>query len=660
VTVESRSVEALRARTREVLEHNARIGVRAPDFGSDKTWLNVSRPLSREDLAGSLVLIDFWTFCCINCMHVLPDLEFLERKYAGKGLVVVGCHSAKFPNEADDERVREAVLRERIEHPVVVDRDFDAWRRFAIRAWPTLVLVSPDGRILAQLSGEGQRAVLDVMIGEALALYAESGALGPRELPLRLERERALPRELEFPGRVLADAAHERLYIADSGHHRILVTDPDGRFLAQIGTGEPGFADGGAGEARFRGPQGMTLLDGALIVADTLNHAIRRVDPATGAVETVAGTGEQGYERKRAMPAREASLSSPWDVRAVEGRVVVAMAGLHQLWVLDLASSTVAPIAGDGAEERRDGPVEGSAFAQPSGLALHGRTVLVADSESSSIRALDLDEKVVRTIAGGHPEPRNLFHFGDEEGEGLGRRFQHPLAVEIDPTVEPERALAYVADSYNHRIKIVDPDSGAVSLYAGAGASGFEDGPVESARFSEPQGLSIAGSKLYVADTNNHAIRVIDLEQHEVRTLELRGVPIPRGELRAAAIDASPLPLLPSTVVHPPLKRRLANGDATLELRLSLAEGEKLADGAPSQFRVLREAGLVAAKQVAGPITSDPTLVELGVAGSGLLRVQALAYVCDPNGLCSLRSHEWRVEVEEHERAGRKLALESS
>jgi hypothetical protein len=322
---------------------------------------------------------------------------------------------------------------------------------------------------------------------------------------------------------------------------------------------------------------------------------LRRVDPEVGDVETIAGTGRQGYERERILPARSASLSSPWDLCAIEDGVLVAMAGLHQVWLYDPRTESIRPLAGDGTEQRNDGAFELASFAQPSGLAALGKRAFVADSESSSVRALDLETRRVTTLAGGADEPRDLFHFGDEDGAGVGRRFQHPLGLELD-SAQIETPLLYVADAYNHKIKLLDPDSGTVSTYAGSGESGFEDGPAESARFHEPSGLSIAGSTLFVADTNNHAIRALDLEQHEVRTLALRDVPVPLAREPRAELDASPLPRLPSTVVHPQLKRRLAVGDATLELHLGLAEGERLAEGAPSQFRVLREGGLVAAK----------------------------------------------------------------
>ncbi|MCY3000931.1 MAG: thioredoxin-like domain-containing protein [Planctomycetota bacterium] len=650
--------EALRQRARQILEHNAQAGVPAPPFGADKEWLNVSRALtSTTDLAGKLVLLDFWTACCINCQHVLPELAWLEERYRGEPFVVVGCHSAKFPGETGVEAVRDAVLREGIAHPVVVDREFDIWRRFGVRAWPTLVLIGPDGRILGQVSGEGQGAVLDVLIEQALDLYhGLADAFDDRPLPLRLLRERVLPRELLYPGKLLGDAERGRLWVSDSGHHRVLELDLEGRFLRQFGQGEPGLDDGDAHEARFRGPQGLARIGEQLFVADTLNHALRSIDLRTGAVTTVAGNGRPGHERARTLPAAAAMLNSPWDLREIDGELAIAMAGLHQVWSYDPGTQSLRPLAGDGSEARRDGAFELAALAQPSGLARLGQRLLVADSEASAIRALDLDTRRVSTLAGGAEDARNLFHFGDEEGAGLGRRFQHPLAVECEPDAPLERALAYVADTYNHRIKLLDPDSGTVANYAGAAEPGHADGECDAARFREPAGLSLVGSRLYVADSANHALRVIDLDEHTVRTLALEGVPVPVAS-RPATLELSELPHLPSTVVHPALRRRLAPGDGTLVLDLALAPGESLAAGAPSQYRVLREGGLVAARQVTGPLLASSTRIELGLAGSGLLRVQLLAYIATAAGPCRLLSHEWRLDIEVEERAGRTLAL---
>lgn len=651
------AADNLRARARELLEQNARGDVRAPEFGVDQTWWNVARPLTlANDLRGKVVLLDFWTSCCINCQHVLADLAWLEQRFAGQPFAVVGVHSAKFTAERDAQHVRQTVLREGLEHPVVVDREFDLWSRYAIRAWPTLVLVSPDGRVLGQLAGEGQRAVLEALIEAALELYRERGALNPRPLPLRPENDALLDQPLRFPGKLLAERDLGRLWIADSGHNRIVECELDGRFVRAFGSGEPGLVDGGASEARFRGPQGLALAHGALLVADTLNHALRRIDLASGVVSTLAGDGTQGYERAATLPAASARLNSPWDLLASEREVLIAMAGSHQVWAYDDESASLRPIAGDGAEARRDGPARSASLAQPSGLARWRERVLIADSESSSIRQLDRASAHVSTLAGGADDARNLFHFGDEDGAGHGRRFQHPLGVVIDAQDDDEHALAYIADTYNHRIKLLDPNTGAVTAYAGDGASGMRDGACEQAQFWSPGGLALCGDTLFVADTLNHAVRAIDLVAHEVRTLDLTSVPLPRAPRNEAALDERELPRWPGTLDHGPRKLRLPTLGGALEIALELRPGEQLAPGAPSQYRVRRLDGLAAARQVAGTLFEPTTRIELGVAGSGALDVQALLYVCDAAGACRVRSHSWRVDVVLDERAPARAA----
>ena len=651
----------LERRARDFIEQSWKLAYAAPDFGEGREWLNVARPMTlRGDLAGRVLLIDFWTYCCINCMHVLPDLKYLEEKYAREPFVVVGCHSAKFLNEADAANVRQAVLRYDIAHPVVVDRDFQIWNAFGVRSWPTLMLVGPDGRILAQLSGEGQRDILDALVGQALAFFREKpDALAQRPLPLRRETSAELARELSFPGKIAIDPAGTSLYIADSNHHRIVVTNLEGRFVRAIGGGEEGLKDGPADEARFSHPQGMAFSGSRLLIADTENHAIRAVDLARGDVTTLAGNGKQGREREGVLDARIASLNSPWDLLVRGEEVLVAMAGPHQIWRLDLEKLQIGPIAGDGTERRADGPFDEGAFAQPSGLAAANGVVYVADSESSSIRALDLARSTITTLVGGDENPRNLFEFGDEDGKGFGKRLQHPLGVLV------HEGKLFVADTYNHKIKVVDAAAGEVKTLAGTGRPGNKDGAFAEAELREPGGLAGRGSKLFVADTNNHCVRVLDLEARRVSTLTLSGVPIPRSAAAAPGSDAGvaggdPLPDLAGTVVHTPAPAKLATGKAKLQLKLSLPPGETLAEGAPSQFRVLPKKGAVRAETPSGRLAGVETAVPIDVEGAGELEVQALYYHCAGGKTCAVRSVRWRLLVEAEAGGASTVTLEDA
>lgn len=494
--------------------------VPAPEFPAGLDWLNVEKPLALADLRGKIVLLDFWTYGCINCMHVIPDLKRLEEKYADE-LVVIGVHSAKFENEGETDNIRRIIQRYELAHPVINDKDFQVWQLYGANAWPTFVLIDPAGEVVGYQSGEGIYDLFDEILGTMVVEWADE--IDPTPLALVLERDSLVDSPLLFPGKVLADVAHDRLFIADSNHNRIVVTDLTGRVQAVIGSGPAGLRDGSFESAQFFRPQGMTLADeNTLYVADTENHALRRVDLAAGLVATVAGNGTQVYLRVDSAPAGETGLNSPWDVLYHDGLIYVAMAGQHQLWVYDPAGETIRLFAGSGREELRDGPLLQGGLNQPSGLATDGRLLYFADSEASAIRSADLDPAgALATIVG-----TGLFDFGDVDGVGDAVRLQHPLAVAY------QDGLLYVADTYNSKIKTVDPAARRVQTLFG-GPAGWQDGP--EPRFDEPGGLSVAGDRLYIADTNNHAVRVADLATGEVTTLVLVDVDglltrLPAGE----------------------------------------------------------------------------------------------------------------------------------
>jgi thiol-disulfide isomerase/thioredoxin/sugar lactone lactonase YvrE len=490
--------------------------VNAPEFPKDLDWLNTDRPIALKDLRGKVVLLDFWTYCCINCMHVLPDLKRLEHKYRDE-LVVIGVHSAKFLAERDTENLRQAILRYEIEHPVVNDNEMRIWQAYATRAWPTLVLIDPKGKVIGSHSGEGIFEMFDKVIAQIVEHYDAEGALDRRPLEFLREREREVESPLSFPGKVLADAAGGRLFLADSNHNRVIVASLDGGAVLEIiGAGGPGLRDGRFEQAQLNHPQGMAFDGRFLYVADTENHAIRRADLETRQLVTLAGTGEQSREYDSIpAPAHGRALNSPWDLTLAHGVLFIAMAGSHQIWGLDLEGGIIAGHAGSGREGHLDGPLLAASLAQPSGLATDGQVLFIADSEISAIRTADLDPRGghVRTIVG-----QGLFDFGDIDGSGDEVRLQHPLGVAYaDGTL-------FVADTYNNKIKSIGIETRTCITFAGTGEAGFADGDVEQSRFDEPGGLSYAAGQLYVADTNNHAIRVIDLRAQQVSTLRINGI----------------------------------------------------------------------------------------------------------------------------------------
>jgi DNA-binding beta-propeller fold protein YncE len=497
--------------------------IAAPELEGGTGWLNTAGPLRLKDLRGKIVILDFWTLCCINCIHVLPDLAKLEKKYPNE-LVVIGIHSPKFENERDSESIRKAILRYEINHPVVNDADMRIWRRYGASSWPSLCVIDPEGNVVYGNTGEGQYEALDKVISTLIKIHKEKKTLN--EKPLRFELARFQEKgdsPLFFPGKVVADTAGKRLFIADSTHHRIVITDLDGKKIAIAGTGQPGKEDGSFDKARFDDPQGMALHGDTLYVADRKNHVIRALDLKAGKVTTVAGSGEQSagfIGRRKGGPALETALNSPWDVLLHGDTLFIALAGNHQIWTLDLGKKMLQPYAGNGREMVRDGslgPTGEAELAQPSGLATDGKTLFVADSEGSTVRAMPLDGKgEVKTLVG--IEGEHLFHYGDVDGVGDKVRLQHALGVAYHD------GKLYVADTYNSKIKVLDPVKRSCVTYLGGEPAGWLGGPL----FSEPGGLSYAGGKLYVADTNAHRIRVIDLKTKAVATLELKGVEAPK------------------------------------------------------------------------------------------------------------------------------------
>jgi DNA-binding beta-propeller fold protein YncE len=443
-------------------------------------------------------------------MHALAQLRELETTFPNE-LTVVSVHTAKFPTEKLTESVRDAVLRYGIDHPVVNDRNMGTWQQYAIRAWPTLVFVDPENRVIAKHEGELNPAAGKELLREMIAEFDAAGLLDHR--PLRFARETTTEALLAFPGKVAVNATADRLVVSDSSHHRIVEMDLSGKVRQLIGSGQQGNVDGTFVQAQFNRPQGVTLDGNVLYVADTENHTIRRVNLNTQQVETIAGTGEQYGMALTPLegPARSVALNSPWDIACNGADLFIALAGSHRIFVLHLASGIIEPFAGAGPEALRDGTYQEALFAQPNGLTLDDNRVLyVADSESSAVRAIALSGPPrVTTLVG-----TGLFDFGDVDGIGTAVLLQHVQAVCFaDDQV-------YLADTYNNRIKVLDPKTREVRSIAGTGVAGFKDGSGNEAQFNEPAGLATANGKLYVADTNNHAIRVINLTTKTVETLK--------------------------------------------------------------------------------------------------------------------------------------------
>lgn len=445
----------------------------------NNNWLNVRDQLTRENAKDRYVLLDFWTYGCINCMQVVPEIEALETKF-GPRLLVIGVHSAKFDAEKGKSRIADAARRFGLKHPVLPDDNFKIWNLFGVKAWPTLVLLDPQGNEISRYEGEGHQADLDRDLTRALKSSGGTDIPEAVAIPSMRKEEHAL----WYPSRIAA--GQKGFYVADAGHNRILGLDSKGNITVKIGAQERGFEDGDFAKASFNNPRGLVVLGQKIYVADTGNHALREIDLVAKKVTTLAGTGKRGfvYDADK-VPAAGVALASPWDLDVMaDGKtLVIAMAGLHQLWSYDTAAKTLSVLAGTGDEKLIDGPAMSAALSQPSGVSVAGDAVYFVDAESSSLRRLENGE--VKTLIG-----TGLFDFGDVDGLYPNARMQHPQGL----MATPEKI--WIADTYNDRVKIYDVKSGQLNLMAISG----------SFALSEPGDILLHKGQGYIVNTNGHEI----------------------------------------------------------------------------------------------------------------------------------------------------------
>jgi DNA-binding beta-propeller fold protein YncE len=631
VLIFSLSGDSIQAKPLFSSEMKFQAKVRAPELVGDRGWLNTDKPLSIAGLKGKVVLLDFWTYGCINCIHIIPDLKKLEAKY-DKNLVVIGVHSAKFENEKNTENIRKIILRYELEHPIVNDADFKIWDAYAVRAWPTQVLIDPSGYVIGQVSGEGQLDTLDKAIAETIVEFRKKGQLNEQPLKFALERAKVGNLPLAFPGKVLADEKSKRLFISDSNHNRIVLTDFTGKLLETIGNGKAAASDGNFTSANFNRPQGLALDSENLYVADTENHLIRRVNLQTKKVETIAGTGKLENFNGSGGNAKTTAINSPWDLQIVGKNLYIAMAGSHQVWRMDLEKNLIEPYAGTRAEARLDGKIEESAFAQPSGIVSDGKNLFVADSESNIIREIDFQKETVETLVGG-----DLFEFGDKDGTGDDVRLQHPLGVALYD------GKVLIADTYNHKIKELDTEERTVKTFLGTGKAGQTDGANPS--FYEPAGLSVADGKLFVADTNNQAIRVVDLKTKQVSTLKIEGLTSPI-EMKETGENFLPN----SKEITTDVKGVLANTQNSLVFNIKLPEGFHLNKDAPQRYEIALVNGQnIKILNLKQKFTKLPIVIPFSTAQKGLatLRAKISVYYCreDNTGTCQIKTLVWKIPV---------------
>lgn len=607
-------------------------------------WLNTGgRSLGLADLRGKVVVLDFWTFCCVNCLHVLDELRDLESRFPD-ALVVVGVHSPKFVHEADPDALVAAVERYEVHHPVLDDPTLITWQAYAARAWPTLVVVDPEGYVVAHLAGEGHGPALAALVARLVDEHAAKGTLRRGDGPY--VPVPPAPGTLRFPAKAVA-LPNGHLLVADAGHHSLAELAPDGETLVRrIGSGERGWADGGPEEARFAEPNGLCLVPSELgpwveydvVVADTANHLLRGVRLADGTVTTLAGTGEQyvvgGPDnleplRDADLPVpRHVRLSSPWDVTwyAPWAAFVVAMAGTHSLWAFDPRQQSLEHVAGTMNEGLVDGPLREAWFAQPSGLAVDDeRRLWVADSETSALRVITPAPTGARvdTVVGA-----GLFDFGHRDGAADEARLQHPLGVAVDAD-----GSVLVADTYNgavRRYTPVDPQTPGDWTSTRTGGAPREEGPgsvtTRAEGLAEPSGLVVTADGVLVVESAAHRITrlassgttAVDHGAHRTQR--------PVTELAPGDLELV-VPFTPA----PGQKVDERYGPST-QLSVASSPPELLLDGAGDDVPLARRLRL------------NPAVTE------GVLHVSARAASCDADPAvefpaCHLAQQDWGVPV---------------
>jgi thiol-disulfide isomerase/thioredoxin len=592
--------------------------VRAPEL-TGRGWLNTGgNRLSLADLRGSIVVLDFWTFCCINCLHVLDELRPLEDKYADV-LVVIGVHSPKFAHERDPAALAAAVERYDVTHPVLDDPELVTWQRYTARAWPTLALIDPEGYLVASMAGEGHAEGLRRLADELVATHETRGTLrrgaAARLLAGAFTSGDDRPDGLRFPGKAIT-LPDGGVLVSDSARHSLVALEPDVATVRQrIGSGARGRADGAAPIAQFSEPQGLCRLPAHvaeavgydIVVADTVNHLLRGVAGLTGdgpvEVRTIAGTGHQwrGEVDRDAHDALSVDLSSPWDVAWFDDLVIVAMAGVHQLWWFDPVRGTAGVWAGTTVEGLRDGPLPDTWFAQPSGLSVSvdGSRLWIADSETSALRWVENGQ--LHTAVG-----QGLFDFGHADGDAASALLQHPLGVAVAPD-----GSVLVADTYNGAVRRYDPAAGTVATLA----SGL----------AEPSDLVVSG---------NGTVLVVESAAHRLSPLETTG-------------DAGTTPLRlrterPTTALRP--------GEVRLEVVFTPGPGQKLDDsyGPATRLEVSASPPELLRRGAGESTELTRTLVLDASTGGGVLQVVAQAATCDADAVhpaCHLTRQDWGVPV---------------
>lgn len=609
-------------------------------------WINTSRPLEINDLKDRVILLDFWTYACVNCINILPEIKKLEKEYGSK-LTVIGVHSGKFENEKKFPSIVKAVLKHDITHPVVDDSDQKIWNNFGVNAWPTLVLINPHGNVEEIYVGEDEAKKIPKDVKKLISKYKYQ--INRDALPIVLEKNKVAQHVLHYPTKIAYAAyfpykSHNApaLFIANTGKNNVLAVSLTGEIIAQIGSGKDDFEDGSFDNTSFSAPQGLLYKDEKLYVADSGNHAIREINFREEKVTTIVGTGRRGSIISAPQPitASDVSLSSPTDIEFYPdaGKLAIANSGSHQILEYDLNKQTISVLAGTGVEGIADGTPTQNNLAQTSDLAVYDGKLYFIDAESSSLRVLSKDGNV-KTLIG-----KGLFDFGHQDGKKDVALMQHPLGFMIDDTG------IYISDSFNHRIRKYRVSTGEIQDLLGA-QKGDGTGSKDKTSFDEPEGIISVHDRFYIADTNNNRILVVN-----------------RNKLNSELLDVMPQLKLPKEGFLEYLPNLHHGADIAvasnkeIALNIDFKKGWKINDLGPSFINLLEivsedEANLLATFDW-NMIKNDKLTLPKLVEGKNYV-LQATIYYCETrkNALCHISSYERKIKARDGEK-NNKIAIE--
>jgi DNA-binding beta-propeller fold protein YncE len=589
-------------------------------------WLNSSSPISLSKLKGKIVLLYFWNYSNINSFQSLQKLKKLEKKYS-KELFIIGIHTGKFSYEKEIETLQHSILKLEINFPVVHDPELKVMSSYLIQTFPSFVLINPIGKVLGKHTGEDFYSVFEQVILNTINEFEKKNLLNRTSIELELEKDKLPDTVLSYPSKIILNEKGNEIYISDTNHNRILRIDIGTRkILDIIGSGQNGFEDGLFKDAKLNQPRGIYLKENYLYIADTNNHSIRRADINSKKLITLAGNGEQAIGFNGIGKGRQASFHSPWDLVEYKNKLYITTSGSHQIWSLDLNSLETENFAGSGRENLFDEKLTLSALARPSGITRDETKLYFTDSGVSAIRLAEIKkEGEIKTLLG-----KGLFEFGDVDGNPHEARLQFPLGLHYNSF------KLYIADSFNHKIKFYDIDKKEVYTLSGTGKPSQVVSTLSESGYNEPSSLFSFKNLLYIADTNNHSIKILDTKTNLVKLFDIdldERLFFSRDKNFQLEGDEKNIPDLK---IHP---------DSThISLNFNLETGYKWMNQAPYYFKTISSNNNnISIQNKSEEVSNNPIFPKLiklkPIQGESMLKINSILFYSEStkNSLCLIK-----------------------